>query len=243
MLDYPNLSNFMDFATQKGEMKMARTMSEFTVKYKLSQTLKFELQPVGVTEQRLEESKLLEQDFKRAEDYPKAKEFLDGKHKEFLQQVLSEITDIDWQPLADMLDQFHKNKDLKKELEKRQGEYRKKIAGKFTEKINKLDYDALNKSTPSKLFKESIKADPALMAEIRTFEGFGCYFRNYQKNRKNIYSGEKQTSVAHRAVNENFTKYYAAVKIVQKLWEIPELMENIRGRTAPLLNGNPYKIF
>ena len=97
---------------------MGRTISEFTGKYKLSQTLKFELQPVGVTEQRLRGSKLLEQDFKRAEDYPKAKEFLDGKHKEFLQKVLAGITDIDWQPLADMLDQFQKNKDLKKELEK-----------------------------------------------------------------------------------------------------------------------------
>ena len=153
---------------------MGRTMSEFTGKYKLSQTLKFELQPVGATEQRLKESKLLEQDFKRAEDYPKAKEFLDGKHKEFLQKVLSEITDIDWQPLADMLDQFQKNKDLKKELKKRQGEFRKKIAGKFTgDSLFKL----LTDPTPSKLFKEAIKADATLLAEIKTFEKFSCYFK------------------------------------------------------------------
>ncbi|MBQ6598509.1 MAG: hypothetical protein IJH79_13230, partial [Lentisphaeria bacterium] len=113
---------------------MGRTMSEFTGKYKLSQTLKFELIPVGPTKQKLEESKLLEQDFKRAEDYPKAKEFLDGKHKEFLQKVLSEITDIDWQPLADMLDQFQKNNDLKKNLQDLQGKYRKQITDKFTDK-------------------------------------------------------------------------------------------------------------
>lgn len=223
---------------------MKRAMSDFTGKYKLSQTLKFELVPVGATVQRLEESKLLEQDFKRAEDYPKAKEFLDGKHKEFLQKVLSGITDIDWQPLADMLEQFQKNKDLKKELQKLQGEYRKKIVGKFTDKVYKPDYDALTETTPSKLFKEAIKADPALQTEVRRFEGFGCYFIGYQKNRKNIYSDkEQQTSAAHRAVNENFTKYYSAVKIVQKLGEIPELMEDIRVRTAPLLDGESVQDF
>ena len=47
---------------------MASRLTDFTGKYKLSQTLKFELRPVGATEQRLEESKLLEQDFKRNED-------------------------------------------------------------------------------------------------------------------------------------------------------------------------------
>lgn len=236
MLDYHNLSNFMVFATQKGEMKMARTMSEFTGKYKLSQTLKFELQPVGVTEQRLQESKLLEQDFKRAEDYPKAKEFLDGKHKEFLQKVLSEITDIDWQPLADMLEQFQKNKDLKKELEKRQGEYRKKITEKFTGDIS---FKLLTDSTPSKLFKESIKADPALQAEVRTFEGFGCYFTGYQENRLNIYSDkEQQTAAAHRAVNENFTRYHSAVLNFQEICDASyELVQDINSRTTPMLNG------
>jgi len=215
---------------------MARTMSEFTGKYKLSQTLKFELQPVGVTEQRLRESKLLEQDFKRAEDYPKAKEFLDGKHKAFLQKVLSGITDIDWQPLADMLDQFQKNKDLKKKLEKRQGEYRKKITENFTKDPS---FTLLTDPTPSKLFKESIKTDPALMAEIRTFERFACYFSGYQKNRANIYSDEEQqTAAAHRAVNENFTKYHAAVLNFQEICNASsELLQGINSRTTPILNG------
>lgn len=211
-------------------------MSDFTGKYKLSQTLKFELVPVGATVQRLEESKLLEQDFKRAEDYPKAKEFLDGKHKEFLQKVLSGITDIDWQPLADMLDQFQKDKGLKKELDKSQGKYRKLIVDKFTADTF---FKLLTDSTPSKLFKDAIKTDPVLQAEVRTFDGFACYFRGYQENRKNIYSDkEQQTSAAYRAVNENFTKYHAAVQNFREICAASaELLQEIDRRTFPLLNG------
>lgn len=222
---------------------MTRTMSEFTGKYKLSQTLKFELQPVGATEQRLQESKLLEQDFKRAEDYPKAKEFLDEKHKEFLQKVLSEITDIDWQPLADMLDQFQKDKDLKKELQDLQGKYRKQITEKFTDKAYKSTYEELTESTPSKLFKRSLNSDSTILDEVKTFERFSCYFRGYQENRKNIYSDkEQQTSAANRTVNDNFTKYCGAVKIYQKIaCGSAELTDDIRTRTASLLNGESLK--
>ena len=215
---------------------MAGTLSEFTGVYQLSQTLKFELRPVGATEQRLEESKLLEDDFNRAEDYPRAKEFLDGKHKEFLQEVLSGITDIDWQPLADMLERFQQDKGLKKELQKLQSVFRKKIAARFT---GNPSYKLLTDPTPSKLFKESIKTDSALLAEVKTFERFACYFKGYQENRKNIYSDEEQqTSAAHRAVNENFTKYHAAVQSFREICAAsPALVREIDSRTAPILNG------
>ena len=107
-------------------------MQEFTKQYPLSYTLSFELKPIGKTRERLEESGLLKQDFKRAEDYKKAKDFLDELHKKFLQDVLSEIRDIDWMPLAEQLDNFRENKDLKKDLEKIQESFRKEITSRFT---------------------------------------------------------------------------------------------------------------
>ena len=79
---------------------MKRTMDEFVGVYSVAETLTFELKPVGKTAENLKKSGLLEQDFKRAEDYPEVKKFLDEQHKRFLQKVLSGITDIDWRPLA-----------------------------------------------------------------------------------------------------------------------------------------------
>ena len=120
---------------------------------------------------------------------------------------MSEITDIDWQPLADMLDQFQKNNDLKKNLQDLQGKYRKQITDKFTDKSYKSTYDELTESTPSKLFRNSLRCDLTALDEVKTFERFSCYFRGYQENRKNIYSDkDQQTSAANRAVNDNFTK-------------------------------------
>ena len=106
---------------------MKKTIADFTGIYNLSQTMKFELRPIGATAERLEASGLLKQDFKRAEDYPKVKEFLDGKHKLFLQKTLSQITDLNWQPLAEALDAFQRDSSQRKALENKQSECRKKI--------------------------------------------------------------------------------------------------------------------
>ena len=73
---------------------MSRNLSEFTGLYQVSHTLKFALNPIGKTEGNLQKSGLLEQDFKRAKDYPEVKKFLDDQHKKFLQKVLSCITDM-----------------------------------------------------------------------------------------------------------------------------------------------------
>ncbi len=191
---------------------MKKSMTDFTGIYSISQTMKFELKPIGATAERLEASGLLKQDFKRAEDYPKVKEFLDGKHKLFLQKTLSQITDLNWQPLADALDTFQMDSSQRKALENKQSEYRKKIIDRIKADD---DYEMLVKdSTPSKLFKLEIEQNPEVLAEVKTFERFACYFKGYQENRANIYSAEaQQTSAAHRSVNDNFTKFATAVKI------------------------------
>ena len=85
---------------------MSKKMSDFTGMYKLSQTLKFELRPIGTTAENLDKSGLLEQDFKRADDYQTVKSFLDDQHKKFLAKVLSGIETLDWIGLAGELDKF-----------------------------------------------------------------------------------------------------------------------------------------
>ena len=99
---------------------MSKKMGDFTGMYKLSQTLKFELVPIGPTAANLERTGLLEQDFKRANDYPAVKCFLDDQHKKFLAKVFSEIESVDWIGLAEELEKFQKDNSRRKELENAQ---------------------------------------------------------------------------------------------------------------------------
>jgi CRISPR-associated protein Cpf1 len=216
---------------------MKRTMDEFIGIYSVSETLTFELKPVGKTAENLKNSGLLEQDFKRAEDYPQVKKILDEQHKLFLQKVLSDITDIDWQPLAQKIEELQKNGDLKADLEKLQEKYRKMIADKFSK--DEFYAVLVKEATPSKLFKSLLETVTDVPEEIKTFARFACYFKGFQENRKNIYSEKaQQTSAAYRAVNENFTKFLSAVKIFSSIKEQhPDLLSDIIVRSTGLLNG------
>lgn len=229
---------------------MKKKLADFTGIYQLSQTLKFELRPIGATEKNLIDSGLLEQDHKRAEDYPKVKEFLDERHKAFLQKTLSKINDIDWQPLANALDEFRRDNVDRKGLESKFGEYRKKIIDRI--KSNEEYGILVEESTPSKLFKQEIEQNPEVLAEVRTFGRFACYFKGYQENRANIYSAEaQQTSAAHRAVDDNFTKFATAVKLFSECM-VPrddlmcelEKHSDLAGKDiAELFNISSYNLF
>ena len=215
---------------------MSKKMGDFTGMYKLSQTLKFELVPIGPTAANLERTGLLEQDFKRANDYPAVKCFLDDQHKKFLAKVFSEIESVDWTGLAEELEKFQKDNSRRKELENAQEKMRKTLVS-----IIKKDefYKTLTESTPSKLFKHILNNEPDVITEVKTFDRFACYFKGYQENRKNIYSEEKQqTAASYRAVNDNFTKFYAITKIFTECISVhSDLMLDIISRTANLRNG------
>lgn len=216
---------------------MSKELTLFTKQFQVSETLTFELRPIGKTEENIKKSGLLDSDQKRADDYPQVKKFLDGQHKQFLQKVLSGIRDIDWNELADKISEFQGNKDLKTELEKLQADYRKKLVERFTKDEF---YDILVKeATPSKLFSKLLKEEKEVNEEIKTFARFACYFKGYQENRRNIYSNEaQQTAAAFRAVNENFTKFLTAVKIFRSFEnKYPDLVSDIADRTRSVLNG------
>ena len=215
---------------------MDKKMSDFTGMYNLSQTLKFELKPIGPTSENLEKSGLLEQDFKRADDYPAVKSFLDEQHKKFLAKVFSDIKALDWTALAEELEKFQNDHSRRKELEKAQDKVRKDLVN-----IIKKDafYKTLTESTPSKLFKHIMNNEPDVIAEVKTFERFACYFKGYQENRKNIYSEKKQqTDASYRAVNDNFTKFYAVTRIFSECIAVhSDLMIDILSRTEKMRNG------
>ena len=63
-------------------------MNEFTHLYPLSKTLRFELRPVGKTEEMFRKSGILEQDNGRADSYKVVKKLIDRYHKDFIEKAL-----------------------------------------------------------------------------------------------------------------------------------------------------------
>ena len=214
---------------------MGRALNEFTGVFQVAETLSFGLEPVEKTREWLEKSGLLEQDEKRNEAYVPVKEFLDEQHKAFLQRVLSNVV-MDWVPLADLLRAYRKDTDRRSELEKCREKARKDLVRMFA--ADTFYAELVKEATPSKLFRQLI-AEGNVPEAVKTFARFACYFKGYQENRRNIYSPEAQaTSAAHRAVDENFTKFFNAVEIFDTFrTKFPELIRDAEERVAPLLVG------
>ena len=207
----------------------------FTGLYKVSKTLRFELKPVGKTADFLKERDGLAGDFKRAEDYPKVKEFLDGQHKALIERALTGV-EFNWNPLAEALDAFRKDATFKEALSSEQSRYREDIAHVL--KSDKA-FDTLNGATPRDFFKGYLSNGDTTDSPVATFAKFACYFTGFQENRKNVYSSEEiVTAVPYRVVNDNFPKYYSNIKVFESLQaKYPEIIEAVEDNLKDYLNG------
>ena len=58
-----------------------KDLKQFIGIYPVSKTLRFELRPVGKTQEWIEKNKVLESDEQKAVDYPKVKALIDDYHK------------------------------------------------------------------------------------------------------------------------------------------------------------------
>lgn len=195
---------------------------DFTNKYSLSKTLRFELRPVNersecfVIDQSNESLKeVLKEDEQRAENYKKIKHLIDDMHRNFIDEVLSG----DFLSASDIEKAFREyekfkasSKDLsvKDRFQETQSELRKKISKSFTQnpKYKKL----FDKEIITLLLDlESKKSDGGSSEKnslIKSFEKWTTYFRGFHKNRKNIYKAEEEVSISYRVVNENMVKFF-----------------------------------
>ena len=98
-----------------------KDLRQFIGIYPVSKTLRFELRPVGKTQEWIEKNGVLESDEQRAEDYPKVKTLIDDYHKVCIRESLKDIH-LDWEPLKAAIEASRKdnNDDTKKALEKQQ---------------------------------------------------------------------------------------------------------------------------
>ena len=207
-------------------------MEQFTNLYNVQRTLCFELEPVGVLPEKVQE--LLAIDKERNLLAPQVKEMMNELHKSFITRTLRNIMLIkddeeedisNAKSLIKIKDLLHstcqlyaipaKNDKDKDELEQKQAEFRNIISLLFT----KDDFYA-------KLFGKDIldelhnhfTNDEGKLEILDKFKGFLGYFDTFRTNRKNMYvDAENETAIPFRIVNQNLPKFCDNLVAYQRL--------------------------
>ncbi len=154
--------------------------SQWTKKYSLSKTLRFELKPVDETKNHL--SQFIESDTQRDKDYKKLKTIIDEYHKDFIQEALSKndiFLESDLKQLSALikksknLQEFNKRGKVNKSIEKLQDKLRKQIAEHLAKAQREIGDSSKNigqesKSKKSPLFEKELitKILPDWLAQL-----------------------------------------------------------------------------
>ena len=218
-----------------------KKLNQFVGTYPVHKTLRFELRPVGKTEEWIKEGKIIEEGKQKALDYPIVKKLIDEYHKVCISKALSREAlgdkPIDWTPLRDALNNYRRTKsdEDKKVLEKEQKTARELVGKALTAFEH---YGELTAATPKKLIKNVLpefQYDEAL----QSFNRFATYFEGFQENRKNIYSTEDiSTGVPFRIVHDNFPKFLIDIEVYETIKkDCPEVIEQAAKELQPYLEG------
>lgn len=216
--------------------------TNFTNLYQLSKTLRFELKPIGKTEETFKQwlgamnsagnednnDNLFAQDKKIKDAYVVIKSIMDKLHEQFIEKSLTseEAKKIDFSSYFKAYKQKNVLDTLEKKLREQIGNTYKVAGAYFSKEISK----ALNKEfktkkpfeclTDAKMLNylsanvkeiaEQNNIDQETLANhIEQFKGFWGYLSNYNKNRENYYTTDKEqsTAVATRIVHENLPTF------------------------------------
>ena len=195
---------------------MSKTIyNQFTNKFGVSKTLRFELIPQGSTLANMEANGILSEDEHRAESYLRVKKMIDEYHKFFIDDVL-------WDLQLEGLERFlalyeipQKSDKEKEEFQLIQEDLRKQIVMRFKNSVafkTLFSKELITVDLPAFFKKEE---ERALLEE---FAKFTTYFTGFHENRKNIYSAEeKSTAVAYRLIHENLPRFIQNMKVFEKV--------------------------
>lgn len=211
---------------------MTYIFKDFTKKFSLSKTLRFELKPIGPTLEHINKKGLISQDEERARSYKLMKKTIDDFHKYFIELALKDIELEGVQEYAELYFATKAEKQDEKYSEKVasvQTLLRKQIAKAFRSDKSKPIFDKLGKK---ELFTDLLvnwikeKNPDAYFDEA--FAGFTTYFQGFHKNRENMYSDKEQsTAIAYRLIHENLPKFLDNIKIVERMMATNGLKEKI----------------
>ena len=229
-------------------------MLNFTNKYQLSKTLRFELKPIGKTKENIIAKNILKKDEERAESYQLMKKTIDGFHKHFIELAMQEVQKTKLSELEEFAELYNKSAEEKKKddkfddkFKKVQEALRKEIVKGFNSEKVKYYYSNIDKKI---LFTELLKnwiPNEKMITELsewnaktkeekehlvyldKEFENFTTYFGGFHKNRENMYTDKEQsTAIAYRLIHENLPKFLDNINIYKKVKEIPVLREECK---------------
>ena len=204
-------------------------MNEFTHLYPLSKTLRFELRPVGKTEEMFRKSGILEQDNGRADSYKVVKKLIDRYHKDFIEKTLQ-----GFEFKEGSLEEYYKLYSTANRDEKEENDFedvKKDLRKQITKQLTKQE--AYKRIYGKELIKEdlckAIECSEEEKKAIEEFNDFTTYFRGFHENRKNMYSDKEQsTAIAFRLIHQNLPKFLDNIKTFEKIKGIEELQDKIQ---------------
>ena len=201
-------------------------IDDLTNQYSLQKTLRFELKPIGNTLKYIEERGLIEEDYKRSQEYKRLKEIIDLYHKDFISEALDSVVFDDLEEYERL---FFQNRDERdeKSFAKIQENMRKAIRKAFESHSNwkhLFKKELLTKVLPNWEHDKITDSDREI---IKNFQKFTTYLNGFHKNRENIYSSEaKHTAVAYRVVHENLPVFLQNKKLFETIRQnYPEIIE------------------
>jgi len=188
---------------------MAIFDEKFTNLYSLSKTLRFELKPVGETQQMLLDENVFQKDKLIRDKYQKTKRFFDKLHREFVGEALAGL-DLDYKNYFDALKIFKKDKkdkDAIKNLENAEKSLRKSVVETFdatakswaSEKysdcdLKKKDIGIFFEENVFKMLEERYKNEDDVMIDVLEETEYGTEVKIGEQS---IFAGWK-----------NFTGYF-----------------------------------
>ncbi len=176
----------------------------FTNRYQLSKTLRFELKPIGKTKDYIEQNALIDKDEERAGKYKKVKEIIDRYHKDFIADAIQGLI---LDGLAQYEELFFKVRDDKEDamFKSLQKGMRKQISEAFM-KREKYPLKDRKVFIKEKLYELELTDEEKLY--VKDFEDFTTYFSGFHENRENIYTDKAQhTAIAYRMIDENLPTF------------------------------------
>lgn len=208
---------------------------EFTGKYQLSKTLRFELKPIGETIENMRDHfeydpkiQTFLSDQKIEEAYQRLKPLIDKCHEEFItiSLGLDKAKSIDFSHYLDAYREKKETKNTESKLRSQISELFIEAGKKWKETYPQFQWkkgssdtsgaDILASQDLLKLIRERNRNDQKVRDDIKCFvkdgkegQSFFTYFVGFNQNRANYYTTkeEKATAVATRIVHENLPKF------------------------------------
>jgi hypothetical protein len=229
---------------QQAEQKTESVFDDFTGKYSLSKTLRFELKPTPATQAMLEKNHVFETDQNLHNKYIAIKPYFDMLHREFIEASLADFSLPDLKKYLEIVTEYQKNKRDKKleaTLKKEELGLRREVVSQFnkTAKVWSAGRNYLKKNTVDMFFEAGIFAilkekygnDPNTMVVDETDEKrqrtisifdqwgkFTGYFDKLHATRINLYKSDgTSTAIATRIIDQNLRRFVANIKVFQSL--------------------------